>query len=687
MKTRLLFILLFLLLILPYAHSKNEQDTLFTYDKNQPILSERLPFDDFFELVKIYLEEDNSEEVIDLEYLETELKTVYEAPVNWNTATREELRSIQIISELEIEELLYYAGEYGPVSSIYELQLVENLSEPLRLLLPNILIVDTVGIHSKWSDDLKYGKHYAAIHSNGIIEPKKGFLEEKYLGIPATISAKYRFISHNFQATISMKSDAGEPFSGNEKYKRYGFDTYRFFAEAKNIPNFGNILIGSYKASFGRGLIFGNKNWGSKTQQLLNTPNQKSITGYGGTSATPTINGVAYSYQNHIISTNIFYGISNLDSDTSGGEWHSINTSGYHRTESEILRQNSLLLHTLGGNINIGKVRWNIGVNGYMAKFSLPAVPSNDIWSIYDFTGEWQWGVSAYYFFKKHKISMNGEFAVVNSAFATNNNLQFLLSSNSTISINYRYFSPKYHAFWANTYSSMSGTNGEHGASLAIDLPLYKKLSLELFADGYKTLWASVNHPINAVGFELRGNLKYLNKNGIYNLSIRYKSKPEWTKESLTIAQTGHEKTGTLLLRAYYTIDNCSLTSGFQANITLNNNEKKEIGWLLYQDITSKFINKTLTIKARIAIFNSPTWQNRFYLYEHNIPEYYYSPALYGSAFRWYLLCNYKTPVNINLSFRISQTYYNDKETNGSGYDEINAPHRTEIQGTISYSF
>ena len=105
MKKRLLFILLILLLILPYAHSKNEKDSLFTYDKNQPILSERLPFDDFFELVKIYLEEDNTEEVIDLEYLETELKTVYEAPVNWNTATREELRSIQIISELEIEEL------------------------------------------------------------------------------------------------------------------------------------------------------------------------------------------------------------------------------------------------------------------------------------------------------------------------------------------------------------------------------------------------------------------------------------------------------------------------------------------------------------------------------------------------------------------------------------------------------
>ena len=31
--------------------------------------------------------------------------------------------------------------------------------------------------------------------------------------------------------------------------------------------------------------------------------------------------------------------------------------------------------------------------------------------------------------------------------------------------------------------------------------------------------------------------------NGIYNLSIRYKSKPEWTKESLTIAQTDNQST------------------------------------------------------------------------------------------------------------------------------------------------
>lgn len=667
---------------------------MFTGDDGANTKEERLTFDEFFSLVLLFLEEENTEEFIDVEYLEEQLRTIYDAPLNWNNTNREELRKTMIMSESEIDELLYYAGEYGPVKSIYEIQLVKDLSAPLQLLLPNIITVDSIPAHYKWADKLSYGKHYAAIHSNGIIEPKRGFIEKQYLGLPVSLSARYKFTSSNLKAALAMKSDAGEPFTGNNQYNRYGFDTYRLSVEATGIPHFGNIIFGSYKAYFGKGLIFGNMNWGSKSQQLLNNVQQKHISSYGGTSSQPTLNGVAYNHSNRIISANIFYGISPLDADTTGGGWHSINTSGYHRTISEISRENNLFIHTLGGNISIGKTRWNVGINGYMASFSLPAVASNDIWNAYDFTGKWQWGVSAYYHFKKRKISMNGEFAVVNSALAANNTLQFILSSNSTIAFNHRYYSPKYHAFWSNSYSSLSGTNGEHGAGFAIDLPLYKKLSLELFADGYKTLWATTTHPANALGFETRLNIKYLSNSNLCDLSIRYKSKPVWNRTAVAIPQTGKENTGSLLFKAKYTIDNCVLTSGVQANIYFNETEnnsstllKDRIGWLIYQDITSKFLANSLILKSRAAIFNAPTWQNRFYLYEQNIEEYHYSPALYGSAIRWYISLCYKTPVNIKLSFRISQTYHYNKDTNGSGMNEIYSPHRTEIQGTVSYTF
>lgn len=686
MKSVIASIMVFLLFANTYnVCGQSTKNIMSTDIDTASIQAERLSFDDFFSLVLNYLEEDNTEDFIDVEYLEEQLKALYDTPINWNNTNRDELRKMLIISESEIDELLFYAGEYGPVRSIYEIQLVQHLSPPLKLLLPNILTVEDVDTDARWGDKIKYGKHYAAIHSNGIIEPKRGFIENKYLGLPVALSAKYKFSSSDFNAAISMKSDAGEPFVGNKEYRRYGFDTYRFYIEATNIPHFGNILLGAYKAYFGKGLIFGNMNWGSKSQQLLNNAQQKKISGYGGTSGQPTMNGVAYSIANGILSANIFYGISTLDADTSGKVWHSISTSGYHRTENEILKQNNLFLHTLGGNISIEKRRWSIGINGYMATFSLPAVASNNIWNAYDFTGKWQWGISAYYYFKKKKISMNGEFAVVNSSFASNNTLQFLLTSSSTIAFNHRYYSPNYHAFWANSYSSVGGINGEHGAGFAIDLPLYKKLSLELFADGYKTLWATTNHPANEMGFEVRCNLKYLIHSNIYDLSIRYKSKPIWHKEDYTIAQTSKENTGTLLLRARYTIENCTLTSGFQANIAFN--EENNIGWLIYQDVTTKFLQSNLLVKARVAIYNAPTWQNRFYLYEQNIPEYYYSPALYGSALRWYLLISYKTPIKLQLSIRISETYYSNQESNGSGWDEINSPHRTEIQGTISYNF
>lgn len=377
----------------PTTLGQSNKSIMFINEETDTTREERLSFEDFFSLVTLFLEEENTEEFIDIEYLESRLKAVYDAPINWNATNRDELRGLMIISEAEIDELLYYAGEYGPVHSIYELQLVENLSQPLKTLLPNILVADSIPTHYKWNDKLKYGTHYVSLHSNGTLEKKKGFIDNSFAGLPMALSAKYKFTSANLKASISMKSDAGEPFVSKGSYRRYGFDKYRCFAEASNIPHFGNILIGSYKAFFGEGLIFGSRNWGSKSQQLLNYGQQAKITGYGGSSPLPTLNGAAYSISKKLVNVNIFYGISLLDADTTGQTWHSISTSGYHRTDNELIRQNTLYLHTIGGNISFGRTRWNVGLNGYASKFSLPATASDRTWNAYDFTGKWQWGV------------------------------------------------------------------------------------------------------------------------------------------------------------------------------------------------------------------------------------------------------------------------------------------------------
>jgi hypothetical protein len=86
-----------------------------------------------------------------------------------------------------------------------------------------------------------------------------------------------------------------------------------------------------------------------------------------------------------------------------------------------------------------------------------------------------------------------------------------------------------------------------------------------------------------------------------------------------------------------------------------------------------------------MALYGAPTWANRFYLYEADVPMSGYTPALYGSAFRWYLMADYKFQFGLNVALRVAQTVYSDREEIGSSHDMIRSNHRTDVHIVLSY--
>ena len=655
------------------------------------ISAQQFMFEQFYNLVLNYLGEDDEGEGLDVQDLELRLRRAYDNPIDWNRATRQQLEDLVFVSGEQIEELLFYADYYGPVRSLAELKLVHDIESPLLLLLPSVLYVGEYVDTTRWMDAFRYLSHEVVLRSDVTLESRKGYQMGHYLGSPFRLLGRYDFeAGNNFRVGLTAESDAGEPwFSHGGR----GFDLYRGYVEASNLGSLSRAVVGAYRVGFGKGLLFGQQAYGSRLSQVMSrSGGQYGVSGYSGVSELPTLVGAAASVQIDKFSVTPFYGYTVLDADTTGGCWHAYSTSGYHRTESEILRRSSLGLHTVGVNGSYTKRFFNVGLTAYGGFFSLPAVIGSGDWSATDFEGKSQWGVSVDYGFHRSKVWFLGETAIAQGvSVATTNTLLIRPLGELQFVLNHRYFSPRYHAFWANSASSLSGVNGEHGASFAMQVPVGRAKNVSFLADVYKPLWASTTMSATQVGYELRGQFHGLfDSDKTVYASLRYKVRPAWYRdEDWYISQSSTDRVGQLYLKFSYAASGCRFVTGAQANVAqeriLGEFTKPTFGWLFYQDVAYDVKQMPLRLKARMALYGAPTWANRFYLYESDVPMSGYTPALYGSAFRWYVMADYKFKFGLIAALRIAQTIYSDREVIGSSHDQIDKPHKTDVHILLSY--
>jgi hypothetical protein len=82
----------------------------------------------------------------------------------------------------------------------------------------------------------------------------------------------------------------------------------------------------------------------------------------------------------------------------------------------------------------------------------------------------------------------------------------------------------------------------------------------------------------------------------------------------------------------------------------------------------------------RLQYFETAGYNSRIYAYENDVLYSYSIPALFDKGFRYYLTLSYKVGKNFTCWIRCSQTVYRDKNSIGSGTDEIAGNKKTEIK-------
>lgn len=635
----------------------------------------RPTFDRFLDLVFFYLE--TSEECeAEPEEVESRMRRFYDQPIDWNRATKADLDGLLIVGDEAVDELLYYVYRHGPVRSLNELYLVDKVDMKLRDLLMVLLSVEERPDEERWGDAFREMSHSFVVRSDFEAERRQGFLDGSYPGPRFRSLVKYRAAAgSDFSAAVTMESDAGEPWG------RRGFDLYRAYAAVSNLGPVERVVVGSMRVVFGNGLVFGGLGYGAKSAKMRSNLNRADLRGYGGTSEDAVLNGVAVKVAPlRGLSVTALYGCSPFDAALSGGWWRAVNSSGYHRTESEIGREYSVVQHTVAAHLAYENEWLSVGATGYGGFFSLPHR---------DF-GRRRWAASVDYAFHGGGVRLTGETSLTdNLSVATTNTLIVSPLTGLSFAVNVRYLPRGYNAFWAKGFAHYGRMAGELGVGFSAIVPLAAGMQLDLFADLYSDLSSSFHER----GYELRAQYdSRFDDSRNLTASFLFRQGPEERlPEGEHVRQPAVERLFAVRAAYRHVADNgFRSTTGFQFNALQLFDDAwgaPSFGFHLYEDVDYLFSRPRLMLKARMELFDARRWGNRLFLYEANIAESSYSPALYGQGFRWYFIVKYTSTFRLTVQARVAQTVYADRATVGSGRDRTAGPRRTEFNILLSYKF
>ena len=107
---------------------------------------------------------------------------------------------------------------------------------------------------------------------------------------------------------------------------------------------------------------------------------------------------------------------------------------------------------------------------------------------------------------------------------------------------------------------------------------------------------------------------------------------------------------------------------------------ENECGNLFYQEFQFAPVSFPLKLSARVTLFDTKSFNSVIYAYEKDLLYTFSIPAFYGKGWRTYFNLKYKISKNAEVWFKLGNTYYNNRETISSGYNEISGNQKTELK-------
>lgn len=611
----------------------------------------QIDFNSYLENYSFDTEDETArEELIDL------WNEKFSEKINLNTATREQLEEFSFLSSKQIENLLEYRFDYKEFLSIYELTLIDGWdSKTVEMFYPFVEAKPADDDKFSFKKSFKNAKYQLINRVDYTLQEKKGFRENKYLGKPWAGYLKYKMTDKNISMGITMEKDAGEPFDFKNNQ---GFDFYSAHFMINDLWKFKTIIIGDYKLNFGQGLVFNSSAfYGSagNIEQFIQRTDK--INKYTSNTETNFFRGIASTLEFNNLNISLFASYNYLDS-----------ANGYHRTENEIKKKFSGYKFSTGGNINY---RFKFGKIGLSA--------------VYDSTNL-NFGIDYRFYYKNYgwagecAIDKKGNIATLHNFYL---NTEYNISTNLMI----RYYGKNYSSSFANAYS-MKENSGETGFLWAFNWNINEKFKWYNSADICFFLEEKYLISKPSVGYKINTLFSYnVAENHLLNIKYSFDSKEKDdvdSKEHIRPTLPYFKHSVSVIYNGNF-INGAVFKSGVMYNYYKYANEKGSSGYLLYQDLGWKW--EKINFILRLAFFNASEYENRLYSYENDVLYAFSSNQYNGKGIRFFFNFNYKIFKNLQLCFKVSNTFFVDRNVIGSGNEEILGSNKTDFHLLLNWKW
>ena len=648
-------------------------------------------------------------EGVDYQAVYDALAQLYADPIDLNRATHEELAATYLLTERQLSSLATYRATMGDLVSIYELQAVPDFDLPtIRRLLPFVTVSGEPGLFGALPNPTD---HYLILRYEQILEQQKGFtgaipdkkgtMPTRYLGNSSQWYARYRYSRPRaFSLGFTVEKDPGERILWQPSARRYGADYFSFHAQLQNRGKWRNICLGDYQVQVGQGLVLSAGfalGKSAETVQTLRRPTlgvrpYTSLTEYG------YLRGVAATYAlrpaldlTFLIAHN--RRDANITADRLGLTATSLQTSGLHRTQSELDDQGSLLETNLGAHLLYHTRRQlQLGLTVLSTTFNAHVQKRDMAYNQYEFTGQhnlvigvhgshvWRnWNLFCEVARSSGSETNSGGIGTVGGALVS-------LTKKLDVSFLLRHYDRNFHSFYSNGFSEGTRTINESGAYAGIKYTVYRKITLGGFIDYFRFPWLKylVDKPSSGFDYLLQARYTPDRQTAFYAvLHEEHKQKNLVTGKVKDVVETIHRS---YVLNAEYKIrQNLTLRSRIQWGTFRYAGQTPSRGFALVQDAT--FDHRRLSLSGRVALFGTDDYDSRQYVYERDVLYAFSLPAYFYQGVRHYLLMQYTVSRHLTAWVRWSRTDLTNQTTVGSDLDQTSVPHKSEVKLQVRWKF
>ena len=573
-----------------------------------------------------------------LEEIIERLERLLERPLDINRATREQLEQISILSEFQIESLLEYRENSGPILGKTELGLINGFAPSVAALLEPLLHFSTENAVPKKGVS-------TTVLLKGWWKPQ----DKEYIGAPFYSQVKYKsVINEKYQLGLTLEKDYGELATAKGQLPLGDF--FSFHGQAKDI-NLGknlkisNIVLGDYSIRMGQGLTA----WGASTIfSETSAPNMRkrgaTVNPYTSSDENSFFRGAAATVQQKLgnfssLEGSAFISLKKVDARRDGIKYTSLPTDGLHNTESLLKTRKTMQELAYGATVAAKWRKGKVGLNWLGYGYNLHNGRKMQEYNKYQMYDGW-WGnfsadisllIRKVRFFAEAAIDYGGGFALLAGAMTRLNGWELGIIGRS--------YAKDYIAPHANAYSTISSCSNQEGVAITFQKNISGGVKLSGGGDYTYYPWVRYNVPSPSAVAKVWGKAEGSSEASVWNIKI-YES---WSS---------YGKTHKLGANGSYAL-NVAPWLRLRAKGAVVSSSMESMGGYISADARVQSSQGRVKATLQGTYYHCKEWENRLYMYESDLPSTFASRLMYGAGLCWYALLSCKLGKICSLYLKI----------------------------------